>query len=79
MKQNQANIIISNLHCWYKDNSGNVGVNDMIIKCGMSGYAIHPDIINKTTYKFISSRQFNPNSTFYKTWSDIERNYMGTK
>lgn len=72
MKQNQANIIISNLHCWYKDNSGNVGVNDMIIKCGMSGYAIHPDIINKTTYKFISSRQFNPNSTFYKTWSDIE-------
>lgn len=43
-------------------------VNNAAVK---SGYVIHPDVCNPIVEKWIDSIHINPNSTFYRRWSDI--------
>ena len=35
------------------------------------GYIIHPDCCTQEVLDFLKTQEFNPNSTFYKTWADI--------
>lgn len=35
------------------------------------GYIIHPDCCTQEVLDFIKAQEFNPNSTFYRLWSDI--------
>lgn len=35
------------------------------------GYLIHPDCCTQEVLDFVRSEEFNPNSTFYRTWRDI--------
>ena len=52
-------------------------VRDINNTAAKVGYAIHPDICNHVIKNWIESIQMNPNSTFYRKWSDIaNRNRM---
>lgn len=35
------------------------------------GFLVHPDCCTEDVYNFLKAQEFNPNSTFYKKWSDI--------
>lgn len=43
-------------------------VNEQAIKCG---YIVHPDCCTRDVEEWIKEQTFNPNSTFYKNWSDV--------
>lgn len=70
MTQDQINIIISNFHCWYEDGSQRVGVNSMVSRCAMAGYAIPPSLLIASVCSFVTEQELNPNATFYRTWRD---------
>lgn len=43
-------------------------INEKAIKCG---YIVHPDCCTQSVAEFLEEQEFNPNSTFYKTWEDV--------
>ena len=71
MTHDQINIIISNFHCWYIDDSARVSTNDMVSRCAMAGYAIPPSLLITSVYNFVRKQALNPNATFYRTWKDV--------
>ena len=43
----------------------------VIPEAAKRGYLVHPDCCTQEVLDFVKAQEFNPNSTFYKTWSDI--------
>lgn len=35
------------------------------------GFLVHPDCCTEEVYEFLKTQEFNPNSTFYRLWSDV--------
>lgn len=53
-----------------------IEVSDAVIKMAMSdalrvGYIFDPKAYSHELVEFITNKQFNPNSTFYKTWEEV--------
>lgn len=43
----------------------------MVPEAAKRGYIVHPDCATQEVLDFIKAQEFNPNSTFYKVWTDI--------
>lgn len=48
-----------------------IDVMDCISKCARYGYIPQPECCTQEVLNYVESKDWNPNSTFYKTWSDI--------
>ena len=45
-------------------------VNELAIK---AGYLVHPNACSDSVIKFLKEQVYNPNATFFKSWSDIAK------
>ena len=46
-------------------------VEQVIPEAAKRGYIVHPDCCTQEVLDFVKAQEFNPNSTFYRMWSDI--------
>ena len=46
-------------------------VEQVVPEAAKRGYLVHPDCCTQEVLDFVKAQEFNPNSTFYRMWSDI--------
>lgn len=46
-------------------------VEQVVPEAAKRGYLVHPDCCTQEVLDFVKAQEFNPNSTFYKVWSDV--------
>lgn len=52
-------------------NGTKLPVEQVVPEAAKRGYLVHPDCCTQEVLDFVKAQEFNPNSTFYRVWSDI--------